>query len=158
MAFSARMRARWQRLKRCWSAPTLISSSQCTHWCIDCCADQLETFCLGEPNERNFVEPQIQRPCQPQFPRPNASISFSFRETFSFGSEMLSDIVLKVLCELQWQQLCFCSGGVSILLRFHPQLKPCSTKDVNRKKHLSQAWKAFPLLSVNSTWCAELWI
>lgn len=31
---------------RDWHGLTLISSSQRTHWCIDCRADQLETFCL----------------------------------------------------------------------------------------------------------------
>lgn len=37
------MRARWQWWNCHGKAPTLISSSQCTQWCIDCRADQLET-------------------------------------------------------------------------------------------------------------------
>lgn len=46
MAFHPYMRACWQRWRRHENALTLISSSQCTRWCIDCRANQLETFCL----------------------------------------------------------------------------------------------------------------
>lgn len=44
MAFHPCMRARWQRWKRHGNALTLISSSRCTRWCIDCGADQPQTF------------------------------------------------------------------------------------------------------------------
>ena len=58
--FHPRTRVCWQRWKHHGIALTLISSSQCTHWCIDCHADQLETsvcHCLVElkDSEQNFI-------------------------------------------------------------------------------------------------------
>lgn len=61
MAFHPCMRARWQRWRRHGNAPTLISSSRCTRWCIDCRTDQLETFCFCRcsaelrDSEQNFI-------------------------------------------------------------------------------------------------------
>lgn len=128
MVFRARMRARWQRLKRCRCVPTLISPSRCTRWCIDCCADQLDALFCGEPNELNFVERQTQRACQAQNPHIDSSLLFSFKETFYlpscclFFSEMLSVTVLKVLCERRWQQLRGCLYSVAPPLNFGNQL------------------------------------
>ncbi len=69
MGFHPCMRACWQRWKRHGNALTLISSSQCTRWCIDCRADQLETFCLplfgGAERQRTefyHAKPPSQRP------------------------------------------------------------------------------------------------
>lgn len=57
MAFHPRARTHWQRRRRHGNTMTLISSSQCTRWCIDCHADQLETFCLVElkDTEHSFI-------------------------------------------------------------------------------------------------------
>lgn len=136
MAFCARMRARWQRSTRYSSAQTLISSSQCTRWCIDHCADQLETFSLGEPNEQNFVEPQTQRPCQPQFPRSGASHSVSGKPS-PLAVIFLWNVVRYCFEGLVWAAVTtavFLLRGCRYSAALPSRLKPCRAKDVNRKK------------------------
>lgn len=163
MAFCARMRARWQRLKRGRRAPTLISSSQCTHWCIDCCADQLETFCLGEqmnkillsgrPKDHAYLSSLIQM--LPFYFVSGKPLTLS---VFFFFSEMLTDTVLTVLCELRWQQLCFCWEGASILLLFLHSWNHAELKMLIEKNCESGLASIPASIIVNSSWIAELWI
>lgn len=86
MAFHPCMRAGWQRWRRHGNALTLISSSQCTRWCIDCRTDQLATFCLplfagAERQRTEFYQtkPPSQRPHSFHFTGTLLSFSVSFR-------------------------------------------------------------------------------
>lgn len=151
MAFHARMRAHWQRLKRHRSAMTLISTSQCTHWCIDGCADQLEELFFWGTNWTNFVESPSQRPYPPEFSQLKASFCFFFREPFSLvvfliPPEMLSATVVNVLRELRRQPLSLCWGGVSILLCVPPSWNPAELKRLI-DKNVIQTWRTFLLPS-----------
>lgn len=59
MAFHPCMKACWQRWKHHGNILSLISSSQCTHWCIDCSDDQRHSFCCClvelRDNEQKFI-------------------------------------------------------------------------------------------------------
>lgn len=143
MAFHPCMRARWQRWRR--HALTLISSSRCTRWCIDCRADQLETFCFCRcsaelrDSEQNFItlSHRSQRPDSFHLPATVAVSFFLFLsgKCFRFDSLRQWDVArvglekkkrsLHLLFTLWWQPMWLCCGVLWVWIA-RPALLRCT--------------------------------
>ena len=143
MAFHPCMRARWQRWRRHGNAPTLISSSRCTRWCIDCRADQLETcFCRCSAelrdSEQNFIT-LSHRSQRPDSFHLAATVAVSFF-LFLSGKCLRFDYLrhwdvarvglgkkrsLHLLFTLWWQPMWLCCG-VLWVRRARPALLCCT--------------------------------
>lgn len=150
MAFHACIGAHWQRLKRRRSVLTLISSSQCTHWSIDSCANHLETFFLGEPIWQIWLS---RRPCPPYFPHQKLIFLF-FQGTCTLTVFVIPvwNVVRYCFECLAWAALttaAFLLQGCLYSDARPSQLKPCKGKNANSQKYDSD-FEGIPSQSVPS--------